>query len=134
MSYTTKGTPSSVSWSYSYSGEKSPSRGEVLNMLQEMRETLQSGDDLEKLEQAISSYTEIMGVIVNLQIKLEDLSSSFSDLFNSSHAVVRAIEDKGSHPEYHEKILEQHKSEWPYLWQRLGTLCKIFNKEMSKSL
>jgi hypothetical protein len=134
MSSITGGTTSNVSYSYSYSKQNSPSRGEILSFIQDMREIPQSKEDLEKLEQVIYSYTEMMGIIVNLQIKIEELSLSFSDVLNSSYAVVKAIDNKGSHPEYHNKILEQHKSEWPFIWNKLENLCNVVNKEISKNL
>ena len=36
--------------------------------------------------------------------------------------VVKAIQEKGSHPEYHDQVMERHRNEWPYLWNELDTL------------
>jgi len=133
MSQITSATNSTVSYSYSYSKNEPPSRGEVLSCMQEMRNRI-SPEDKETFEQAIQSFTEMMGVIINLQIKLEETSYSFSYVLNSCLEIVKAIEDSGSHPEYHKRLIENHKSEWPYLWKKIEDMKIVVNQEINKSL
>ena len=133
MANITSGSPSRITYSYSYVRPEPPSRGEVLDSLQKMRERIHP-DDKEFFEQAISSYSESMAIIINLQIKLEDMSETLSRIFNSSYEVVRAIEDSGSHPEYHNNVLKKHKRQWPLLWSKIEKMSKEVNREISKNL
>ena len=133
MSNITSGSASRVTYSYSYIKPETPTRGEILDSLQKMRDRI-SPEDKDFFEQAITSYTEAMAIIVNLQMKVEELSETLSKIFNSSHQVVMAIENSGSHPEYHEKILKEHKEQWPYLWNKIETMQKDINSEILKNL
>lgn len=33
-----------------------------------------------------------------------------------------AITNKGSHPEYHDEVMERHRKEWPFLWHELDIM------------
>jgi hypothetical protein len=38
--------------------------------------------------------------------------------------VLRAIRNKGAHPDYHDKVMKKHRREWPVLWNALDALLK----------
>lgn len=37
-------------------------------------------------------------------------------------ALLHAIENKGSHPEYHDEVRRRHEREWPVLWRAIAAL------------
>lgn len=43
--------------------------------------------------------------------------------------VVTAITNKGSHPDYHDKIQREHSSQWPVLWYALYEVIRIYRKK-----
>ena len=60
---------------------------------------------------------------------MEEIMDGFSgqpegELRRAVADVINAIIDKGSHPEYHDMIMERHRLEWPILWKRLDELKK----------
>ena len=133
----TSSTPSNISYQYSYASKPSMSRGEILHEMKRISGELQnqiSDEDMLILNEAITSYSEMIAVIVNLQMKLENISSDFKKVIDSSLAVVNAIDNKGSHPEYHDKILARHSEEWPFLWERISLMRSSVENEINKNL
>lgn len=47
---------------------------------------------------------------------------SDNELRKAVHEVLRAIRVEGRHPPTHRRIMAQHRSEWPTLWQALDRL------------
>lgn len=39
--------------------------------------------------------------------------------------IVTAIEIKGSHPEYHDRVRRRHRDEWKSLWRELDELVRL---------
>lgn len=39
-------------------------------------------------------------------------------------AVIEAIRNEGSHPQYHREVMARHRREWPTLWKALDALVK----------
>ena len=42
-------------------------------------------------------------------------------------AIVKAIRNKGSHPEYHDEIAELFEEKWPTLWEALELLLAAYD-------
>ena len=38
--------------------------------------------------------------------------------------LVDAVENEGTHPTYHRKIMARHRREWPTLWKAIDALIK----------
>lgn len=54
-----------------------------------------------------------------------DLLATLTDLKRlraEVDAVVRAITDAGSHPDYHQALMTRHRHEWPTLWRAIDRL------------
>jgi soluble cytochrome b562 len=66
-------------------------------------------------------HTQCMEDTARLSDKLEELRGLL-------YEVVRAIEDKGKNPTYHQQTMKRHRTEWPVLWKALDKI----RKEMKK--
>lgn len=41
-------------------------------------------------------------------------------------AIIKAIQDKGPEPTYHDNVMARHRHEWPALWKALDKLIEDY--------
>ncbi len=57
--------------------------------------------------------------------------SSAHDLgtvMDAARRVKEAIENEGSHPEYHRQVLRRHRTEWHALWKTIDVLISLVDE------
>lgn len=61
-------------------------------------------------------------VILQLDRSVTELESENDRLRAAIDVVLRAVDNKGSHPEYHDELRRRHEREWPTLWRAIASM------------
>lgn len=79
--------------------------------------------ELEHIIEGFESESEL------LQLSLDELQKKYDELRIAVAAVYLAVKIEGKNPRRHKKIMFRHRVEWPYLWERIDELMRLFNKQ-----
>lgn len=52
----------------------------------------------------------------------KETAERFADVMNAVGEIVEAVENEGTHPGFHYKVMESQRMEWPTLWKALDKL------------
>lgn len=58
----------------------------------------------------------------SIRILLADAEEEITRMRIAVDRVFSAIENEGSNPEYHRRIMREHRRQWPMLWKALDLL------------
>ena len=79
--------------------------------------------ELEHIIEGFESESEL------LQLSLDELQKKYDELRIAVAAIYLAVKIEGKNPRRHKKIMFHHRVEWPYLWERIDELMRLFNKQ-----
>lgn len=64
--------------------------------------------------------------LITIWVEKLALKKRNDNLEEVTRQIVKAIEDKGKVPKYHDHVMRKHRDEWPALWQALDNLVSMY--------
>lgn len=81
----------------------------------DMNHATRKRDIMERLYVAVPYGLEDATVLADARAEIDRLRTAID-------TVLHAIDNSGSHPEYHHYVRCRHESEWPILWRAISSL------------